>query len=248
MEPEEPTAIRTTLDSPSLSPQPRQICSTCDRPFLVCLCHALPTTPLPTRTKVLILQHPHESRHKLNTTPLISKSLQNATIISSRRLQPHHVADHSTPAIYLFPPSPSTPTYALSELQSSNLLNYQTTPLLLIVFDGTWKHAKEMVSASEGVLKGFALRVSLDGVDENATGGSIYNNELVLRKEPFGGCVSTLEAVARCLGVIEPNGKQVEEVLIGILREMVRLQAGFLKPLKPRPKLLKKSKQKDSEP
>lgn len=104
-----------------------------------------------------------------------------------------------------------------------------------------------MVSASESVLKGFALRVSLDGVDENVTGGTIYNNELVLRKEPFGGCVSTLEAVARCLAVIEPNGKEIEENLIGILREMVRLQAGFLKPLKPRPKLLKKSKQNSND-
>ncbi|MBA0767697.1 hypothetical protein Gotri_016557 [Gossypium trilobum] len=104
-----------------------------------------------------------------------------------------------------------------------------------------------MVSASEGVLKGLALRVCLDGVDENVTGGSIYDNELVLRKEPFGGCVSTLEAVARCLGVIEPNGDDVQGVLIGVLREMVRLQAGFLKPLKPRPKMLKKSKHKEED-
>lgn len=87
----------------------------------------------------------------------------------------------------------------------------------------------------------------MDGVDENVTGGSIYDNELVLRKEPFGGCVSTLEAVARCLGVIEPNGDEVQGVLIGVLREMVRLQAGFLKPLKPRPKMLKKSKHKEED-
>ena len=68
---------------------------------------------------------------------------------------------------------------------------------------------------------------------------------MVLRKEPFGGCVSTLEAVARCLGIIEPNGDKVQGVLIGVLKEMVRLQAGFLKLVKPRPKMLKKSQHKE---
>ncbi|XVF56155.1 hypothetical protein PTKIN_Ptkin06aG0094400 [Pterospermum kingtungense] len=243
-------AIATKPPTPSpLTPQRRQLCTHCDRPLPVCLCHALPTTRLPTKTKILIIRHPHESRHKLNTTPLLSKTLLNATTISSRRLVLHHLPNHSpsTPAIYLFPPSPSSPAVTLSQVKSTNLLNYQNTPLLLIVFDATWKHAKEMVRASEGVLKGFAERVCLDGVDESVVGGTIYDNELVLRKEPFGGCVSTLEAVARCLGVIEPNGDEVQGVLIRVLREMVRLQAGFLKPMKPRPKLQKKSKHKEEE-
>lgn len=82
-------------------------------------------------------------------------------------------------------------------------------------------------------------------VDESACGGSIYDSELVLRKEPFGGCVSTLEAVARALGALEPNGVEIEAQLIGVLRDMVGLQAGYLnKPINPRPKLLKKGKEK----
>ncbi|KAK8478650.1 hypothetical protein V6N13_009284 [Hibiscus sabdariffa] len=237
----------TASQSPTPQVQRRQLCTRCDRPLPVCLCHALPPSPLPTKTKILIIRHPHESRHKLNTTPLISKTLLNSTTVSSRRLLRHHLPDEAPPAIYLFPPSPSAPAVALSHLESTNLLNYRTSPLLLIVFDGTWKHAKEMVSASEGVLKGVAQRVCLDGVDENAVGGSIFDNELVLRKEPFGGCVSTLEAVARCLGVIEPNGHEVQGVLLGVLKEMVRLQAGFMKPCKPRPKMLKKTKHKEDD-
>lgn len=117
----------------------------------------------------------------------------------------------------------------------------------LVVFDGTWKHAKEMVKASQGVLEGLgAIRVCLDlDVDENSRCETIYNDELLLRKEPFKGCVTTFEAVARCLRVVEPdNGEEIERILIGILREMVKLQAAFLKPVKPRPKLLKMSKQK----
>ena len=116
--------------------------------------------------------------------------------------------------------------------------------MVLIVFDATWKHAKEMVSASEEFLAKFAKRVCLD-IDENVSGGSIYDSELILRKEPFGGCVSTMEAVARTLRVLEPNGPEIEGKLIEVLREMVRLQAIFLKPMKPRPKLLKKVKEQN---
>ena len=56
-----------------------------------------------------------------------------------------------------------------------------------------------------------------------------------------------MEVVAMALRVLEPNGVEVESRLIGILREMVRLQAGFLKPMKPRPKLLKKAKEKEKK-
>lgn len=118
--------------------------------------------------------------------------------------------------------------------------------MVLIAFDATWKHAREMVRASEGFLSKFATRVCLD-VDENASGGSIYDSELILRKEPFGGCVSTMEAVARALRVLEPNGLEIETKLIRVLRDMVALQAGYLKPVKPRPKLLKKGKGKEKE-
>lgn len=118
---------------------------------------------------------------------------------------------------------------------------------MLIAFDATWKHAKEMVKASENFLSKFAIRVCLGMEDENVSGGSIYDSELILRKEPFGGCVSTMEAVARALRVLEPNGLEIEARLIGILKEMVRLQAGFLKPTKPRPKLLKKKKKLKEE-
>ncbi|KAI4300643.1 hypothetical protein L6164_033996 [Bauhinia variegata] len=87
-----------------------------------------------------------------------------------------------------------------------------------------------MVKASEDFLSRFATRVCLE-IDENASGGSIYDSDLILRKEPFSGCVSAMEAVARTLRVLEPNGFEIESKLIEILREMVRLQAGYLKPM-----------------
>lgn len=110
----------------------------------------------------------------------------------------------------------------------------------MIVFDGTWKQAKEMVSASEPFLSKFAIRVCLE-CDDRVEGRSIYDSGLILRKEPVGGCVSTMEAVARALCVFEPNGIEIEMRLIEVLRTMVRFQARNLKPMKPRPKMVKKS-------
>ncbi|XP_027352981.1 DTW domain-containing protein 2 [Abrus precatorius] len=222
--------------------QRRSVCSKCWRPNRVCLCHALPLNPIPTTTRVLIVQHPHEAHHKLSTTPILTKSLLHASAVTARRLHPSlsPLLHHPPPTLYLFPSSPSYPALNISDVRPSELTGDGGRGLLLIAFDATWKHAREMVNASEEFLATFATRVCL-GVDESVSGGSIYDSELILRKEPFAGCVSTMEAVARALGVLEPNGIEIEERLIGILREVVRLQASFLKPVKPRPKLLKKN-------
>ncbi|KAK3222638.1 hypothetical protein Dsin_009663 [Dipteronia sinensis] len=252
MEPESPPPSSSSSSSTSQAEQQqqqrRQICGHCERPKPVCLCHVIPTTPIITSTHILIVHHPLESQHKLNTARLLSKTLHHVTTHLSRKLLRSHLTHtHQSPSsttIYLFPPSPGSPAVGLSEFKQS--LNSDVRNLRLVVFDGTWKHAKEMVKASQGVLEGFgAIRVCLDlDVDENSRGETIYNDELLLRKEPFKGCVTTFEAVARCLRVVEPdNGEEIERILIGILREMVKLQAAFLKPVKPRPKLLKISKQ-----
>lgn len=98
------------------------------------------------------------------------------------------------------------------------------------------------MSASLPFLSEFATRVSL-GFDERVEGASVFDSELVLRKEPFLGCVSTIEAVARALRVLERDGVEIEERLISVLRAMARFQAANLKPLKPRVKLGKKKKE-----
>ncbi|XP_058738242.1 tRNA-uridine aminocarboxypropyltransferase A isoform X2 [Vicia villosa] len=252
MEPqeEEEGSIRLLPLSTSPHTHRRSICSNCQRPNPVCLCHALPANPIPTTTRVFILHHPQEAKHKLSTTPILTKSLLHATAITGRRLRrgTSHLFDQFPPAVYLFPSTTSSPAVNISDLNLSELKRKgENGGLILIAFDATWKHAKEMVKASEEFLSKFAVRVCLGMEDEKVSGGSIYDSELILRKEPFGGCVSTMEAVARALRVLEPNGVEIEAKLIGILREMVTLQAGFLKPVKPRPKLLKKKQLKEVE-
>ncbi|KAJ8622705.1 hypothetical protein MRB53_031234 [Persea americana] len=232
--------------------QQREICSSgCERPKSVCLCPYLPPSPLPTATQILILLHPHELRHKLSTAPLLPKCLLNSHTLLGRRLRPGSspLLDSlllspphlRPPALFLFPGTSSHPSVDLHHWAASH---YDHPPhnLVLIVFDGTWNHAREMVSASLPFLSEFATRVSL-GFDERVEGASVFDSELVLRKEPFLGCVSTIEAVARALRVLERDGVEIEERLISVLRAMARFQAANLKPLKPRVKLGKKKKE-----
>ncbi|KAK9157265.1 hypothetical protein Scep_003839 [Stephania cephalantha] len=142
-------------------------------------------------------------------------------------------------ALILFPDAESV---KLTKWVSTNRGELQKGGLVLIVLDGTWNHAREMAKASEGFLKGFATRVCLD-FDVGVDGGSVFDSELVLRKEPFGGCVSTVEAVARALRVLEVDGGEIEERLVGALRAMVGFQADHLKgkDVRARPKMGKKN-------
>ncbi|CAL9083268.1 unnamed protein product [Musa textilis] len=111
-------------------------------------------------------------------------------------------------------------------------------PSALVVFDGTWRQAKEMVAGCLPLLEQFATRVSLGGCEPGVEGSSTLESELVLRQEPFKGRVSTMEAVASALRVMEPDGKgaAVEVTLLSLLRAMVGFQARHLKPMKPRSK------------
>lgn len=100
----------------------------------------------------------------------------------------------------------------------------------MVVFDGTWRHAKEMVSASLPFLKKFATQVEVgSGVDVDIDGDSMFESGLVLRKEPFKGCFSTMEAVAKALKVLEKDrGAEIEDKLLGILKAMVGIQMSYL--------------------
>lgn len=113
--------------------------------------------------------------------------------------------------------------------------------ITLVVVDGTWEHAQEMVKASLPFLSNFVIQVCLP-FDVRSEGHGVGESDLIIRKEPYGGCVSTMEAVARSLAILEPDGHIVESKLMDVLRIMVSLQASHFSSPKIRPKLKKKSK------
>lgn len=89
---------------------------------------------------------------------------------------------------------------------------------LLIVIDGTWRHAKQLFTAAAPFLlrgggegRGPAVRVGLPiGQAAAPTTPPTTRNlctetgTITLFKEPMPGCMTTSEAVARAVGVLEP--------------------------------------------
>ncbi|WVZ88833.1 hypothetical protein U9M48_035303 [Paspalum notatum var. saurae] len=200
------------------APSPgRSVCHAgCGRPSRVCLFPYLPHTPLPTSTTVIILHHPHAlRRNPLSTLPLLARCLSNMHLVAGRRLAPS-----STPL--LPPPSPSAPVLFLypSPAASDLAAWCRATPLAargrptLLLLDGTWRQAKEMRAASAPFLASLgAVPVALP-VDGEVDGDSMFESELVVKKEPRKGCLSTMEAVARALRMLEPEegkGEEIEE-------------------------------------
>uniref|UniRef100_K3W5C5 tRNA-uridine aminocarboxypropyltransferase n=1 Tax=Globisporangium ultimum (strain ATCC 200006 / CBS 805.95 / DAOM BR144) TaxID=431595 RepID=K3W5C5_GLOUD len=105
---------------------------------------------------------------------------------------------------------------------------------LLVVIDGTWTEAKKIVFHNRVHLDKLAQSrrqagrhfdfVCLDA--DNVPKQSLYGD---LRREPMEGCLSTLEAVAAALLVLEPadSARGLHDALVSAFRVMVEIQDQF---------------------
>ena len=161
----------------------RPHCSRCLRPAAHCLCALIPS--LDSRTRVLVLQHPSEVNHALNTARLAALGLNNAQLVVGEVFD--DLATLLSPPGYqtrlLFPADDAEPlqTYTPS-----------AQPLLLVVPDGTWRKARKLLHLNP--LLAALPRVTLAG--ERV---SRYR----LRKAPGPGALSTVEAIVQALQVLE---------------------------------------------
>lgn len=160
---------------------PRIICPRCNRPESRCLCALIPS--LPSRTRVLILQHPSEVNHALNTARLAALGLVNAELVVGETVDAALLNPPGYRACLLFPGEGAQPLAASSAGQQ---------PMLLVVPDGTWRKARKLLHLNPALA---ALpRVTLDGAPP-----SRYR----LRKAPAAGALSTIEAITQALEVLE---------------------------------------------
>lgn len=160
-------------------------CPHCLRPQTHCLCELIPQ--LESRTRVLLLQHPSEVNHALNTARLAALGLTNA------ELRVGEVFDDL--AALLNPPGYRA--RLLFPGDDAQLIQTQTPqdenlPLLLVVPDGTWRKARKLLHLNP--LLAQLPRVTLP---EGAV--SRYR----LRKAPGPGALSTLEAIVQALEILE---------------------------------------------
>lgn len=203
-------------------------CVRCHKPDAICVCDRI--SPITTRTKLLILQHPQEDDVALGTARLLALSLPSATLkvalsVPSLEsaldgvLEPSRI-DRARWAVLFTSKLPKP----LPELTKGQVLvvDRHGDPLRpnalkggaidgIVVLDGTWSQAKTLWWRNPWLLK-------LGRVLVRPSEPSIYGK---LRKAPRAEWVSTLEAVAEVLPALgEPP--EVRDQLRRTLRTMVQ--------------------------
>jgi DTW domain-containing protein YfiP len=194
---------------PATQPVPRVVCARCRRPARVCYCAALPL--LPTRTRIVILQHPRERDMPIGTARMASLCLPSAQLHVGVRWSEHPalaaaLADPSHPPILLYPGPGARDV----------LREPPRGPVTLVVVDGTWSQAQNVVRDNP------ILR-SLPRYAFAAPEPSQYR----IRKEPRVEYCSTIEALMHVLGALEGDPDRFR-ALLAPLRAMVDAQLACL--------------------
>lgn len=164
---------------------PRARCERCLRPQHHCLCGLIPH--LDSQTRVLILQHPGEVNHALNTARFAALGLSNARVVVGE------VFENLTELLDV----PGYQARLLFPGDDAAALAAQggaSEPILLVVPDGTWRKVRKLLHLNP--LLAALPRVTLD--DPPA---SRYR----LRKAPGPDALSTLEAITHALHTLEPE-------------------------------------------
>jgi len=184
----------------------RPTCPRCRRPRAFCLC--LPGEPLPSRSRVVILQHPREARLAICSARMTRLALQNAELHRGVRF-----ADH--PRVRELLADPGTALLFPGEGARDAAEAAGRPPRTLLVIDGTWLQAERMLRDNPGLAALPRLAVAPDLP-------SGYGD---LRREPGPEHLPTIEAVALALGALEGDPARFEPMRTRF-REIVALQLG----------------------
>lgn len=187
---------------------PRATCDRCLRPASVCVCALLPR--LAPRTRVLVLQHPRERRVAVGTARMAARCLEGAAVVTGTHLDAHPVvaaaiSDPARPAVLLWP-GPDARDLAADP---------PAGPVTLVVVDGTWFTAKKLVRLNPAV-------AALPRYGLSPARPSEYR----IRREPRAECLSTIEALAHALGVLEGDA-EAYRAMMRPFRAMVDVQVDF---------------------
>ncbi|WP_028614916.1 tRNA-uridine aminocarboxypropyltransferase [Halopseudomonas pelagia] len=188
------------------------------RPARYCLCALVPH--ISTRIQLLVIQHPSEHRHALNTARLLVAGVAGAHLLITETLaegSPWYnlLADPGWQTEILFPGTGVPVVGAAVEL---------ARPRRLVLLDGTWRKARKLLH-----LNPLLQRLPKVALPEG------LQSRYRLRKAPQPGALSTLEAGVEALQRIEPATdfspllKPFEALIDGQIQAMgqARYQANY---------------------
>ena len=173
----------------------RARCPRCRRPESVCYCAHLPS--LPTRTRVVILQHPRERDMAIGTARMASLCLPDSALHVGIDWGAHPalaaaLGDPTRPPILLYP-GPG----------ARDLLREPPSgPVTLVVVDGTWSQAKSVVRDNP-ILRALPRYAFV----------APEVSEYRIRREPDDAYCSTIEALMHALGALEGDAPRFRAML-----------------------------------
>ncbi|MCU0684175.1 MAG: DTW domain-containing protein [Polyangiaceae bacterium] len=172
-------------------------CERCRLHRVLCVCSLLPR--LETRTRLVLFVHRLEARKSTNTGRLAALCLNNSAIVlrgDEARPDEPFACDPGTQPLFLFPHPGARP---LASAAAGD------RPVTLVVPDGTWRQASKVQKRVPGL-------DALPCVTLPSEGPSTYR----LRRRPHEDGLSTLEAIARALGVLEGEAvrRELERVFL----------------------------------
>jgi len=191
----------------------RSRCSHCFRPQATCLCHLAQT--ITTSSKLIVLQHPGETKHALNTAHLAKLCLPKLDIWShcdfnqDERL---NTLIAGTPGPYLLFPQEDALTLDSSSVTSA--LFDPSAPI--IILDGTWRKCYRILRSTP------ALQC-LTAIQFEPAEKSNYR----IRKSPNEQALSTIEAIYSLLSLIEQDSNKFRPLLT-IFNAMIEQQISYM--------------------
>lgn len=182
------------------SPPVADACPACRKPAAACICDRAET--LPTRLRVVVLQHPQENDALLGTAPLLTRMLPKAEVRVGLSW-PSLAGAVGTPGAdrtrWAVLAVAKVPAALAARAAAEPVLLYEpggrvrslAAPGLdgILILDGSWSQAKTLWWRNPWLLK-------LPRLHLNPPEPSLYGR---LRREPRRGALSTLEAVAEVL-------------------------------------------------
>lgn len=190
------------------APSRRALCAVCLRPARTCICAAVRPVHLE-RTQVLVLMHPEEAGHAKGTGRLLHLCLADSRLmvgdafaqdaLASALFGPWCSRDERTPprTALLYPQTPERPADIVDVAAPAG----GTAPdrLRLVVLDATWRKSRQMLSAHPALQALPRLPLT-----------QVPTSRYAIRKAHAAHQLSTLEATACALSLIEPNGAPVK--------------------------------------
>ncbi len=179
-------------------------CRRCHVHANLCVCSFIPEPRLETRTRLVVFIHFKEDRKPTNSGRLATECLTNTEVIVRGHEDsptPPFVAPEGTRPLLLFPSEDAVP---LTEFASS------TSPITLIVPDGTWRQASKVRMRVPGL-----RNVQCVTLPKDTQAPTTYR----LRAETREKGLATMEAIARAFGILE--GPEVEQAMERVFRAMV---------------------------